>query len=446
MRRLILILLAVAGAFAVSGAPAEAARAQAAPHDLTIVAPQALTLAAPPDESPLGTVTYGLQATLLQAEDNATAIPEGTKKPMSPGRGYRWIGLKVELTNTGSQDTAVPVPLMTGTDGQHYFGSDATMPGCHQLATFPPRMLAPGRTFIGCDTYALPDKVAPSLATVNMGFANPAATGFWQLSARPLAKLRFPVSYAALGDSYSSGEGAGDYDAKLAHCHRSANAWPRLVASDLPHLITMRYGALIACSGATSMAFDGDVEGQPDQVALLRDLSPAPGLLTITMGGNDIGFPNILQNCVLTLGGCIADGRLARAENDIEHEGRTLVADYRLLQAAGKGATILVVGYPRLFPQDQGDVVASCAAWLSDDVRASLNQLDADLNAVIHTAAVKAGLRFADVTGALNQHEGCTAHSWLYPIVRPFQQQSGHPTKPGQQAIAAIVRAYLQQF
>jgi hypothetical protein len=160
---------------------------------------------------------------------------------------------------------------------------------------------------------------------------------------------------------------------------------------------------------------------------------------------NDIKFPEILTDCVLTRGGCIADGRLARAEHDIEHEEHTLVADYQRIRAADPRATILVVGYPRLFPQKQDDVVLSCKFWLADDVRATLNQLDADLNAVIHTAAAAAGLRFADVTAALNNHEGCTSDSWLYPIVRLSNQQSGHPTVPGQKAIAAIVGTYLRQ-
>ncbi|HUD39187.1 MAG TPA: SGNH/GDSL hydrolase family protein [Streptosporangiaceae bacterium] len=466
MRRLLFALLVTSAAVAIGG-PATAATAgpaaagaagpvgaspavpaKAKPRDLTIVAPSTLYLSAPPYAYPGGVITYGATATLEQARENVTAVnPEVSKKPISPGRGFHWIGLKVMLTNTGSQDLTFPVPLMTGTDGQPYYGSDATTPGCAQLATFPPRTLGPGKSLAACDTYLLPDKVEPRLAKINIGFSNPAATGFWQISATALAKPKFPAVYAALGDSYSSGEGAGDYDANLEKCHRSADAWPRLVASELPRLIRpMQYGALIACSGATSQALDGHVEDQPNQLVLLQDVKPPATLLTITMGGNDVKFSDILTDCVLTLGNCVADGRIAEAESDIDHEQHILVADYRELRSADKHATIIVVGYPRLFPTTQGQVLLRCRGWLNNNVRASLNDLDADLNAVIHAAAAQDGLRFIDVTSALNHHEGCAANSWLYPLVRPNQQQSGHPTKPGQKAIAAIVSTYFRHL
>jgi len=427
-------------------AQAVASSSRVTARDLTIIAPQTVYLAAPPYDYPGGIVTYGGTATLLQVRDGATAVnPEVSKKPENPGRGFRWVGVKLTLTNTGSQAATFQVPVMTGSDGQSYYGSDATMPGCTQLATYPPRSWAPGQSVTACDTYLLPDKVAPKLITVSIGFTNPAASGFWQVTGRPQSKLKFPVAYAALGDSYSSGEGAGDYDARHESCHRSAYAWPRLMAAALPRLIRhMQYGALIACSGATSEALDGQVEGQASQLAELKDVKPAATLITITMGGNDIGFPAILRNCVLTLGQCVADGRLKQAENDIQHEKHTLAADYHDVHAADKQAQILVVGYPRLFPVSENQVLLRCQGWLTDDVRASLNQLDADLNEVIHSAAAQDGLRFVDVTVALNRHEGCTASSWLYPIVRPFQQQSGHPTKPGQKSIAAILAAYLR--
>jgi len=453
MRRLMLAILVVLITVAAGGSTAAVAaggrvnKTSAAARDLTVVAPQTLYLAAPPYDYPGGMVTYGAQATLQQVADNATAVnPEVSKKPIDPGRGFRWVGLKVDFTNTGSADATFPVPVMTGTDGQSYYGSDATMPGCAQLATDPPRTVTPGTSVAACDTYLLPDKVAPRLASISIGFTNPAAGGFWQIAAQPLAKPKFPLSYVALGDSYSSGEGSGDYDARLEACHRGADAWPRLVARGLPTLIRMRYGALLACSGATSRALNGHVEGQPDQIALLHDYAPQPGLVTITIGGNDIGFPDILANCVLPPAACASDGRLDGAETDIEHEQPVLVADYRAIRAADPRATILVVGYPRLFPPSAHDVVASCRLWLTDEVRTRLNQLGADLNAVIHAAAAQAGLRFIDVTSALNGHEGCTAQSWLYPIVRPWGQERGHPTKPGQQAIAAIVSGDLRQL
>ena len=445
-RRLLAVPLVVFCA-TVAAVTASTPALAAEPHDLTIEAPQQLSLSAPPYQAPGITVTYGERATLLQARNGATAVNlDVSKKPIPPGRGYRWVGLRLRLTNTGSQDSGGGlIPEITGSDGQVYYGSDATMPGCAQLATYLPRLLAPGQTITACDTYLLPDRVAARTVTISMGFANPAANGLWQLSTGPLPWPARPVSYAALGDSYSSGEGSGDYDAHPASCHRGADAWPRLTARQLPGLVRMRLNGLIACSGATSAALTGGVKDQPDQILALRDFRLHPSLVTITMGGNDIGFVPILTNCVATLGGCVADGRISQAEADVVREQRVLVSDYRKIHAADPGAVILAVGYPRLFPLRQSGVV-SCGLWLHPDVRLALNQLDADLNAIVHDAAAQAGLRYVDVSNALSGHEACTAHSWLYPFLHPLSdQQSGHPIKAGQQAIAGAVESYFRQ-
>src|ERR1700691_4183726 len=66
------------------------------------------------------------------------------------------------------------------------------------------------------------------------------------------------LSYVAMGDSYSSGEGtppfeAGTNDKKTGDtCHRSRKAWPFVVAAADPALGSP---VLLACSGATT----GDV-------------------------------------------------------------------------------------------------------------------------------------------------------------------------------------------
>lgn len=53
-----------------------------------------------------------------------------------------------------------------------------------------------------------------------------AASLLWSGSASAAA-----TSYVALGDSYSSGTGAGNYDPGSGSCNRSANAYPNLWAA-----------------------------------------------------------------------------------------------------------------------------------------------------------------------------------------------------------------------
>src|ERR1700743_1987189 len=90
--------------------------------------------------------------------------------------------------------------------------------------------------------------------------------------------------YVALGDSYSSGDGAGSYSG--GSCDRSAYAYPQQGAD--------AHGpaafALVACAGATT----GDVLSS--QVSAL---SASTTLVSISIGGNDVGFSSVMETCVL---------------------------------------------------------------------------------------------------------------------------------------------------
>ncbi|MGE5289884.1 MAG: GDSL-type esterase/lipase family protein [Micromonosporaceae bacterium] len=102
----------------------------------------------------------------------------------------------------------------------------------------------------------------------------------------PAANAASAVHYIALGDSYSSGLGAGSYDSSSGSCERSANAYPQQWAnSNAPALFTS-----VACAGATT----SDVLNS--QVSALNS---ATTLVSITIGGNDAGFASIMETCVL---------------------------------------------------------------------------------------------------------------------------------------------------
>ena len=83
--------------------------------------------------------------------------------------------------------------------------------------------------------------------------------------------------YTALGDSYSSGEGAGDYDEDSNtgkdRCHRSALAWPELVAQKLRLAQGLSFWA---CSGAR---IDNIVRtiGHPEEGASFKTEPPQIG-------------------------------------------------------------------------------------------------------------------------------------------------------------------------
>ena len=117
----------------------------------------------------------------------------------------------------------------------------------------------------------------------------------WPARRPPIAlALRWPRpppsaitgGYVALGDSYSSGVGAGSYTSASGSCDRSTNAYSALW-NNAHHPSSY---VSVACSGAKTT----DVNANQ-----LSALSSATGLVSITIGGNDVGFSNIMQTCVL---------------------------------------------------------------------------------------------------------------------------------------------------
>ena len=106
------------------------------------------------------------------------------------------------------------------------------------------------------------------------------------LSGVPAADAASSVRYVALGDSYSSGLGAGSYISSSGSCDRSTNAYPEQWAgANSPASFVSA-----ACAGATT----ADVISS--QVSAL---SAGTTLVSITIGGNDAGFSSVMETCVL---------------------------------------------------------------------------------------------------------------------------------------------------
>jgi lysophospholipase L1-like esterase len=240
---------------------------------------------------------------------------------------------------------------------------------------------------------------------------------------------------AGLGDSYSSGEGAPPYEEASGPCDRSPLAWPRQVGAAIDRPV-----ALLACSGAKTADVLHGSATQPDQIAALAALRPRPKVVTITIGGNDVGFGPVLATCVAA--DCV------KAVHDSELLALTvlpgrLAETYRAVHAAVPRARLVVVGYPSLVPRSDAEVTG--CPWLSSDERAALARGGRVLDAVIAVEAWRAHATYVDVRRAFRGHELCSKDPWLVPIGFPGVPPSAyaHPNPAGQAAIAAAVLAAL---
>ncbi|MFI2200953.1 SGNH/GDSL hydrolase family protein [Streptomyces sp. NPDC020192] len=222
------------------------------------------------------------------------------------------------------------------------------------------------------------------------------------------------VGYVALGDSYSSGVGAGDYLPGRTDCKRSSRAYPSLWAA--AHQ-TAAF-AFPACNGART----NDV--LTDQLA---PLGPRTEMVTLTVGGSDAGFGTVMTTCAL--GGttrCLSAVSRARSVMD-----GTLPRDLdRLYTAIGNrapAAHVVVLGYPHLY-----QLKGTCRAGLEDAARAAINNAVDHLDTVIAKRAADHGFTFADVRSAFTGHEICSRIPWLHSVDLLSLTESYHPTAPGQ--------------
>ncbi len=224
------------------------------------------------------------------------------------------------------------------------------------------------------------------------------------------------VRYVALGDSYSAGVGSGSYLAASGKCLRSTLAYPQLWAnSHAPAAY-----ASVACSGATT----ADVAA--NQLAALGSTTT---LISMSIGGNDVGFATVMQDCVLYgTSTCVAeiDDAEAKARSVLPGVLDTL---YAQVAARSPSATVVILSYPRFY--DTG--VWFCLG-LSSTSRKKINEGADVLDGVIQSAAGRHGFAFADVRSRFAAgHEICDGSaSWLHSIDWGNIVQSYHPTASGQ--------------
>lgn len=222
------------------------------------------------------------------------------------------------------------------------------------------------------------------------------------------------VNYVALGDSYASGLGAGSYSG--GSCDRSANAYPQLWAN-ANHPASF---AFVACSGATTT----DVINNQ-----ISSLSSATTLVSVTIGGNDVGFSSVMETCVLgSTSTCVNAVNQAEAEARSQLPGalNTLFGD---IKARAPGARVVVIGYPEFYDLSKSSVCIG----LSTTDRTALDGGADLLDSIIQTAtAGHAGFAYAEVRGAFTGHEICDSSSWLHSVDWLNLGDSYHPTASGQ--------------
>ncbi|WP_010243694.1 MULTISPECIES: GDSL-type esterase/lipase family protein [unclassified Pseudonocardia] len=317
-----------------------------------------------------------------------------------------------------------------------------------------------------------------------------------------------PLHYVALGDSFSSGEGApyvspedmsrftaenpdlnrpsispedladraaqqygwlgdtGTHSGGFGNgCHRSSHAYPVRVWGALDQRDSDWGVSFRACSGARTAAMGTGFKGEPAQFDAFVTGGPAD-LITVGIGGNDLGFSDLVTSCMieglqrratpLPYRGLVPQCRRewsATIEQRIPGLRAQLsylfwdLKDPSRLKDGGKIAATL---FPRPFPQDPdgtcslglaNDVDEPTMRWVNDNVATTLNT-------VIIEEARKAGISVIDTSGYLSttfgRHDLCVddgAQRWINRAIPSDKNQSIHPKFGYHEKVAEAVLA-----
>ena len=310
-------------------------------------------------------------------------------------------------------------------------------------------------------------------------------------------------SYVAMGDSFSSGEGVEPFvsgtnttGSNSNVCHRSEGAYAELL-NGIPGA-RLDLTGFRACSGARTDQITGtwpNVGSNPPNLgehAQDEALSSTTNVVTVSIGGNDVGFADFVKLCLFA--DC-NDSAVSQSFFDaVSNLGGTLSATYDDILTKASNATVYVVGYPQIMPdpsscsnplgagitafnslvQDAhnavpgvsdtvvaiGELAGVPSTLINDLINAGQvtfttgemtagRNLTAALNSKISatvSAVANPRLKFVDATAVGSPfagHELCTSDPYFNGLDVVNQSYSFHPNKLGQDAYRQLVLLQL---
>jgi lysophospholipase L1-like esterase len=258
--------------------------------------------------------------------------------------------------------------------------------------------------------------------------------------------------YVALGDSYTAGPVIPSQLSDPAGCLRSDHNYPHLAA---PSLGTVRFRD-VSCSGART-----------DHMTEAQNVSPGPNppqfdaldsettVVTVGIGGNDIGFTDIAQSCValLPFGSPCRDQYVVNGVDEISRRisetAPKIAAVIQGIRERAPAATIYVVNYLPIFPEGPLSPGAPEGCWPQmpyayNDVP-YLRDKHQELNGMLATQAASNGAVLVDAYTAGIGHDACRSSSqrWVEPIVPTSPAAPLHPNADGMEGTANVLVAAI---
>lgn len=317
-----------------------------------------------------------------------------------------------------------------------------------------------------------------------------------------------PVIMVSLGDSYSSGEGIEPFYGQgksLSNkvkdenwlAHRSQKSWPSLL--EVPGLQGTMSDYNVdtsissncqwyfkASSGAETKHFNNTKQRKnynklfydgitliphflsgyqdlPKQLDVFNDINGTVDYVTLSVGGNDVDFANIITTCA-TGSTYLGSTKLEKKINSLWDNFDTTQANIKkvyvdIQNAAGSQAEIIVAGYPKLLDKDgKGFLISKQEATL---VNTNVSKFNDKLESIVNECRNSGmNIHFVDVEAEFDKdggHQAYSSNAWINKIMLGAKEQdlednavasaySVHPNELGAQAYARCVNAKIVEI
>jgi len=235
-------------------------------------------------------------------------------------------------------------------------------------------------------------------------------------------------AYVALGDSYTSAPLVPTTD-QSSSCLRSDHNYPHVLARALKATSFTD----VSCSGARTADI---LTAVGDRAAQLDAVKADTALVTVGIGGNDLGLSSLMFALRISRQQAAKDvaATLPRVRAGV-------TAVLRAVRARAPHAVVIAVGYPQLLTGPKG-----CAALpLGEADIALVRSVNRRLNAVIAASARAAGARFLDLWTPSRGHGICSSRPWVNGIVtNKARALALHPFAVEQRAVARLLAAEVR--
>ena len=240
--------------------------------------------------------------------------------------------------------------------------------------------------------------------------------------------------YVALGSSFAAGPRIPPNQG--GRCLRSNSNYAHLVATALGLRLVD-----VSCSGALAAGLG--VAGPGTTPSQLSAVTRATRLVTVTVGGNDIGYAASLVACGAAAAldrSCLTGGTLLRkSEQELVTLKHTLVTLLGKIQAAAPEAQIYVLSYLAILPASGVPCPPNVPFLAADDV--ALTGLGLQLRNTVSAAASAAKVHFVDAYTAGLSHTACAPPTsrWVEGAKRVLPAFQYHPNSRGMAAVAKLL-------